>query len=95
MLDNFGIHKAKLVERWLLQHPRFELLFLPAYCPAANPIERAFGHVHDRCTRNHRRRRLRDLIQDVRRHLALSHLPVLELASIYHTPEVDAAVQAL
>src|SRR5262245_15310622 len=39
VVDNYGIHKAKAVERWLAGHPRFELLFLPTYCPKANPLE--------------------------------------------------------
>src|SRR5215471_5739148 len=60
--DNYKIHKAKVVERWLGAHPRFEIVYLPTYCPKANPIERVFGDVHDKCTRNHKRKRLRDLI---------------------------------
>ena len=39
VVDNYGIHQAKAVERWLAAHPRFEVLFLPTYCPQANPIE--------------------------------------------------------
>jgi hypothetical protein len=39
VVDNYGSHKAKAVERWLAAHPRFALLFLPTYCPQANPIE--------------------------------------------------------
>jgi putative transposase len=60
--DNYKIHKAKAVERWLAQHPRFQVLWLPSYCPQANPIERAFGDVHDKCTRNHTRKCLNWLI---------------------------------
>ncbi len=66
VVDNYGIHKAKAVERWLAAHPRFKLLFLPTYCPQANPIERAFADVHDKCTRNHQRRRIEDLNQTAR-----------------------------
>jgi putative transposase len=69
VVDNYCIHKAKAVEQWLASHPRFVLLWLPTYCPRANPIERAFGDVHDKCTRNHTRKRLRDLVQDVERHV--------------------------
>lgn len=69
VVDNYGIHKAKAVVLWLAQHPRFELVWLPSYCPRANPIERAFGDVHDKCTRNHKRTSPPDLIADVRRHL--------------------------
>jgi transposase len=63
------IRKAKAVNQWLEQHPRFALLWFPTYCPKANPIERAFGDVHDKCTRNHQRKRLRDLVKDVEHHL--------------------------
>ncbi len=68
VVDNYGIHKAKAVERWLAVHSRFALLFLPTYCPQANPIERAFGDVHDKCTRTHQRKRLADLLWDVEQH---------------------------
>jgi putative transposase len=43
VVDNYKIHKAKALEQWLATHPRVRLLFLPTYCPRANPIERAFG----------------------------------------------------
>ena len=56
-VDHDNIHQAKAVEQWLESHPRLTLLFVPTYCPRANPIERAFGDVHDKCTRNHMRKR--------------------------------------
>ena len=65
VVDNYCIDKAKAVEQWVATHPRFTLLWLPTYCPRANPIERVFGDVHDKCTRNHKRKRLRDVGQDV------------------------------
>jgi transposase len=89
--DNYGIHKAKAVERWLATHPRFEVLFLPTYCPQANPIERVFGDVHDQCTRNHQRTRLEALVRDVERHLALNGPWKYKLSQLYYTPEVTAA----
>jgi transposase len=69
VVDHYGIHKAKAVEQWLAHHPRFEVLWLPTYCPRANPIERVFGDVHDNCTRNHKRKRRRDLVMEVERHI--------------------------
>jgi transposase len=69
VVDNYKIHKAKAVEQWLASHPRVTLLLLPTYCPRANPIERAFGDVHDCCTRTHRRTRLPALVADVEEHL--------------------------
>jgi putative transposase len=90
--DNYGIHKAKAVGAWLAQHPRFELIFLPGYCPRANPIERAFGDVHDKCTRNHKRRQMPELVADVKEHLRWNGPWRYRLSEIYYTPEVEAAL---
>jgi transposase len=57
VVDHDKLHKAKAVAQWLAAHPRVRRLLLPTYCPRAHPIERAFGEVHDCCTRNHRRKR--------------------------------------
>jgi len=95
VVDNYKIHKAQAVERWLAAHPRFELLFLPTYCPKASPIERAFGDVHDKCTRNHKRKRLGAVVRDVEQHLSINGPWHYELSEIYYTAEVTAAVQIL
>jgi hypothetical protein len=72
--DNYKIHKTPEVESLLKSHPRIELLWLLVYCRRANPVERVFGDVHDKCTRNHRRQRLQSS------HLSgitgPSHLPI-------------------
>ncbi|MFL6466144.1 MAG: IS630 family transposase, partial [Bryobacteraceae bacterium] len=95
VVDNYKIHKAQAVHRWLETHPRFELVFLPTYCPRASPIERIFGDVHDRVTRHHKRKRLRDLVSDVTRYLA-KHGPWRYCRSeIYDTSEVTAALHKL
>jgi transposase len=93
--DNATIHHAAEGEKWLAAHPRFELLYLPTYCPRANPIERAFGDVHDKCTRNHTRKRLGHVVQDVKRHLQVNGPWPYGLSDLYYTPEVTAAVEAL
>jgi len=95
VVDNYCIHKAKAVQQWLAHHPRFVLLWLPTYCPRANPIERAFGDVHDKCTRNHKRKRLRDLLQDVERHVQDNGPWQYKLSQLYDAPEVTAAVDNL
>ena len=94
VVDNAKIHQAAAVAKWLAAHPRFELLYLPTYCPQANPIERAFGDVHDKCTRNHTRKRIWHLVQDVKRHLQVNGPWCYALSELYYTPEVTAAVQA-
>lgn len=95
VLDNYKIHKAKAVERWLEQHPRFRFLWLPAYCPQANPIERAFGDVHDKCTRNHMRQSLRWLLWDVKQHFKKNGPWKYQVPSLYYEPEVDAELTKL
>jgi len=95
VVDNSKIHYAGEVAKWLATHPRFELLYLPTYCPKANPIERAFGDVHDKCTRNHTRKRMWHLVRDVEQHLQVNGPWPYVLSEIYYTPEVTAAVQAL
>jgi transposase len=95
VVDNYGIHKAKAVERWLAAHPRCALLFLPTYCLKANPIERAFGDVHDKCTRNHQRKRIEERVWDVERHLAINGPWNYNLSHLYYTPDVTAAVERI
>ena len=95
VVDNYGIHKAKAVVTWLASHPRFELVFLPGYCPRANPIERVFGDVHDKCTRNHKRTQITDLVADVKAHLRWNGPWRYRLSELYYTPEVTAALAEL
>jgi hypothetical protein len=92
--DNYSIHTAGDVRRWLARHPRFVLLWLPCYCPKANPIERIFGDLHDQITRNHRHRTLPPLLAEVQRYLRRrAHHG--QLPSIYHEPAVKSALRRL
>jgi len=93
--DNYRIHTAKAVEAWLAAHPRFEMVWLPSYCPKANPIERATGFVHDKCTRNHKRTQLAELVSDVVWHLKRNGPWRYKLSDIYDTQEIDQAVAEL
>jgi transposase len=43
ILDNLSAHKAELVQRWLVRHPRFVLHFTPTYASWLNLVERFFG----------------------------------------------------
>ena len=93
--DNAKLHHAEKVQQWLATHPRFALLYLPTYCPRANPIERAFGDVPDKGTRNHTRKQMWQLVQDVKRHLRWNGPWTYALSHLYYTPEVTAAVETL
>lgn len=93
--DNAKIHHAEKVQQWLAAHPRFALLYLPTYCPRANPIERAFGDVHDKCTRNHMRKQIWQLVHDVKCPLLWNGPWPYALSHLYYTPEVTAEVDTL
>jgi transposase len=95
VVDNYRIHRSKDVEKWLGVHPRFELLWLPTYCPRANPIERAFGDVHDKCTRNHQRKRIDDLVDDIKWHLKKNGPWRYKLSDIYYDREIENEVKKL
>ena len=95
VVDNYCMHKATAVEPWIESHPRFARLWLPTYCPRAHPLERAFGDVHDQCTRNHQRKRLRDVVSDVERHLGQNGPWLYKLSQLYDAPEVTAAVERI
>ncbi|MBG0826248.1 IS630 family transposase [Planomonospora sp. ID67723] len=47
--DNLAAHKAPLVHRWLLAHPRFTLHFTPTYASWINQVERWFAELQRRC----------------------------------------------
>lgn len=43
VLDNAPTHTAKVVQRWLVAHPRAQLLWLPKYAPMRSTQRSAFG----------------------------------------------------
>lgn len=47
--DNLAAHKAPVVHRWLLAHPRFTLHFTPTYASWTNQVERWFAEVQRCC----------------------------------------------
>jgi hypothetical protein len=95
VVDNDCLYKAKAVHQWLDSHPRFVLLWLSTYDPRANSIEPAFGDVHNKGTRNHKRKRLRDLVNDVERHLCENGPWLYKLSRLYEAPEVTATVECI
>jgi transposase len=92
--DNYSIHTAGDVCRWLACHPHLVLLWLPRYCPKANPIERVFGDLHDQITRNHGHRTLPPLLADVQRYLRRQARHG-QLPSIYRESAVKSALRYL
>jgi transposase len=51
VLDNLSTHRAPVVHRWLLRHPRFQLHFTPTYASWLNLVERFFGLLTEKALR--------------------------------------------
>ncbi|MDQ3831045.1 MAG: hypothetical protein M3361_17455 [Candidatus Tectomicrobia bacterium] len=68
---------------------------MPTSGPRAHPIARVFGDVHDLCTRNHTRKRLRDLVAEVVEPLHVNGPWPYKLSDIDHEPAVTAAVATM
>jgi transposase len=51
LADNVSVHHGKLIQQWLVTHPRFVTHFTPVHCSWMNPVEQWFGLL--------RRKRLR------------------------------------
>src|SRR5204863_1027215 len=47
--DDLSAHKAPVVQRWLLAHPRFVLHFTPTYASWINQVERWLAELQRRC----------------------------------------------
>src|SRR5215472_580196 len=47
--DNLSAHKAPVVQRWLLAHPRVQLHFTPTYSSWISQVERWFAGLQRRC----------------------------------------------
>jgi transposase len=47
--DSLSAHKAPVVQRWLLAHPRFVLHFTPTYSSWINQVERWLAELQRRC----------------------------------------------
>jgi len=45
VVDNVRFHHAKLLEIFLMNHPKLEIVYLPPYSPELNPVERAWWYM--------------------------------------------------
>jgi len=52
ILDNVRFHHARLLKVFLQKHTKLELMYLPAYSPELNPIERAWWFMRKSITHN-------------------------------------------
>ena len=66
ILDNYTTHKTKIVQRWLLAHPRFHLHFTPTGASWLNLVERWFAELTNKKLRRGAHRSVRELNTDIR-----------------------------
>jgi transposase len=52
VVDNVRFHHAKLLKKWLVRHPKLQIIYLPPYSPTLNPIERAWWYMRKKITHN-------------------------------------------
>lgn len=52
VLDNVRYHHAKLLNKFLQENKKLEVLYLPPYLPDLNPIERAWWFMRKSITHN-------------------------------------------
>ena len=51
-VDGFRVHKTRLVQNFLRDHPRLQIESLPKYSPKLNPIEHLWGYTRQKRTFN-------------------------------------------
>lgn len=48
IVDNYSSHTAGVVTKWLTEHPRLKLHFLPTHCSHLNPVESIWRQLKNR-----------------------------------------------
>lgn len=93
VLDNFIIHSSKKTQAALAKlSGRIVPHFLPPYCPDANKIERLWGTLHAKVTRNHRHKTIESLMAAVR---AWLRRPVGQRSAVGHALQVAARMRRI
>jgi hypothetical protein len=95
VVDHDWMQQAKAVTPWGASHARCALRWFPPDWPRANPSERVCGDGHAKCPRNHKRQRLRGLVQAVERPMPENGPWQYQRSRLSEAPEVTAAVEHL
>lgn len=74
IVDNYGTHKEVSVRRWLEQHRRFHLHFIPTSASWMNLVERFFGELTAEVIREGSFTSVRELCADIEEYLAARNL---------------------
>ncbi len=82
VVDNVRFHHAKLLKKWLKNHPQLELFYLPPYSPELNPIERDWWYMRKKITHNRYMKSLKERIKAFCRMFSHFQKPNQELLNI-------------
>ena len=93
VLDNLSTHKALAIQRWLLQHPRFQLHLTPTYSSWINQVERWFAELTRNQLRRSVHRSTRALEDTIRLYLATSNDDPRPFVWIKTTDDILASIQ--
>ena len=66
ILDNVSTHKAPVVQRWLVDHPRVRFHFTPTYSSWTNLVERWFAELTNKWLKRGTHRSVRELENAIR-----------------------------
>jgi transposase len=71
LVDNASIHTSRAVQKWLAEHPRLELVYLPTYSGhRLNPVEKVWWDLKDDIAANRRFKCSVELDTAIRRYFA-------------------------
>ena len=71
IVDNASIHTSRAVHKWLAEHPRLQLVYLPTYSGhQLNPVEKVWWDLKDCVAANRRFKCLSELDVAIRRYFA-------------------------
>jgi transposase len=69
VMDNYATHKTDAIQRWLVQHPRFQVHFTPTSASWLNQIERFFAALTEKQIRRGSFRSTQELETAIRQYL--------------------------
>jgi transposase len=69
ILDNYGTHKTRLIQNWLVKRPRFHLHFTPTSASWLNLVERYFAALTEKQLRRGVFRSTRELEDSIMHYL--------------------------
>jgi len=93
VLDNYRTHKTPLIQRWLLQRPRFHVHFTSTYSSWINQVERWFGELTAKQIRRGVHRSTRALEDAIRLYVATYNEDPRPLIWVKTADEILASIE--